>query len=298
MPNTALAVAVPPLAVHRSRHLIPPFAFHRPESFAEARALLDTLPDAAVMAGGLDVVNRMKEGRAPAAIVWLGAVPAADEVIRRDGELVAGALLRHDQMAQDAEVRAAFPDLATIWGALANIRVRSQGTIVGNLLAEVPAYEAAILLMAVEARLEGLAPGGAFFDIAATALSDGQGGAVPCPGLVTALRIPLPGPGRMRRLVYDRTLRPALSVALCLDSENGRITRACAVVGGGHARPVMRPLAAEGWTPTDLALRARHMAEGALHDLPAFTTPWTGAADYRGRIAPVLLTRLIEEACR
>lgn len=286
------------LAVHRSRQLIPPFAFHRPESFAEARRILDTVPGAAVLAGGLDMVNRMKEGRAPAAIVWLGAIPGGEQVVRRDGELVLGALLRHDQMARDAEVRAAFPDLSALWGALANIRVRSQGTIVGNLLAEVPAYEAAILLLAVEARLDGLAPGGAPFQIAAAALTDGQGGAVPCPGLVTGVRIPLPAPGRMRRLVYDRSLRPALSVALCLDSENGRITRACAVMGGGHARPVLRLLAAEGWTPADLALRARQVAEAALGDLPAFTVHWTGGPDYRRRIAPVLLARLIEEATR
>lgn len=298
MPNPALAAALPPLAVHRSRHLIPPFVFHRPDSFAEARHLLDTLPDAVVMAGGLDLVNRMKEGRAPAAIIWLGAIPGADRVARRDGELVAGALLRHDQMAQDAEVRAAFPELSALWGALANIRVRSQGTIVGNLLAEVPAYEAAILLMAVEARLDGLAPGGTPFDIMAAALTDGQGGAVPCPGLVTGVRIPLPAPGRMRRLVYDRSLRPALSMAVCLDAQNGRITRACAVVGGGHARPILRLLSAEGWTPADLALRARQVADAALHDLPAFTAPWTGGPDYRGRIAPVLLARLIEEATR
>lgn len=298
MPASALHATVPPLAVHRSRHLIPPFAFHRPESFAEARHLIDTLPDAAVMAGGLDMVNRMKEGRAPDAIVWLGAIPEADQVVRRDGELVAGALLRHDQMAQDAEVRRAFPDLSALWGRLANIRVRCQGTIVGNLLAEVPAYEAAILLMAVEARLEGLLPGGRAFQMEAGALADGAGGAVPCPGLVTALRIPLPAPGRMRRLVYDRTLRPALSLALCLDSENDRITRARAVLGGGHARPVVRPLAVEGWTAADLVRNARRLGEEALRDLPAFTTPWTGGADYRGRIAPVLLTRLIEEASR
>ena len=51
------------LAVHRSRKLIPEFRLHRPRSAMEAVALKASAGTGAVfMAGGIDVVNRMKFG--------------------------------------------------------------------------------------------------------------------------------------------------------------------------------------------------------------------------------------------
>ena len=54
---TALATATP-LAVHRSRKLIPEFRLHRPRSAAEAVSMKAAAgPGAVYMAGGIDVVN-------------------------------------------------------------------------------------------------------------------------------------------------------------------------------------------------------------------------------------------------
>jgi CO/xanthine dehydrogenase FAD-binding subunit len=51
------------LAVHRSRKLIPDFRLRRPRSAMEAVALKASAGTGAVfMAGGIDVVNRMKFG--------------------------------------------------------------------------------------------------------------------------------------------------------------------------------------------------------------------------------------------
>ena len=59
---TALATPTR-LAVHRSRKLIPEFRLHRPRSAAEAVAMKAAAgPGAVYMAGGIDVVNRMKSG--------------------------------------------------------------------------------------------------------------------------------------------------------------------------------------------------------------------------------------------
>jgi len=61
------------LAVHRSRKLIPEFRLHRPNSPVEAVALKAAAgADAVFMAGGIDVVNRMKFGAPASEVIHLG----------------------------------------------------------------------------------------------------------------------------------------------------------------------------------------------------------------------------------
>lgn len=299
MPQASLFSAPPPvspeapprLVAHRSRHRIAPFRFLRAESFEAADLLLQATPGAVPMAGGLDVVNRMKEGVTPPAVVWLGAIPGADAITQEGDELVIGAACRHDQLATSPLVRALLPDLAAVWGRIASSRIRAQGTLVGNVMADVPAYEGPALLAALDARLTVLADG----RVETLALADRrQAGSA----LVTALRVPLAAPGGVRRLVYDRTLRPALAVALSLDVVEGQVVTARAVLGAGHARPVVRAVPATGHTLGEMAGEAQDLAARAFADLPNFTTPWAGRAAYRRRVAPQLLSRLLKEVAR
>lgn len=301
MPQASLFSAPPPvspegaprLVAHRTRHRIAPFRFLRAESFEAADILLRANPGAVPMAGGLDVVNRMKEGETPPAVVWLGAIPGADAITHEGDDLVIGATCRHDQLATSPLVRALLPDLAAAWGRIASSRIRAQGTVVGNVMADVPAYEGPALLAALGARLTVLAN-----DRSETlALADRQEEGT-APVLVTALRVPLAAPGVVRRLVYDRSLRPALAVALRLDVAEGRVLAARAVLGAGHARPVVRAVPATGRSLGEMAAQAPDLAAQAFADLPDFTTPWAGRTAYRRRVAPQLLSRLLKEAAR
>ena len=93
-----------------------------------------------------------------------------------------------------------------------------QGTVAGNLLAGQPSYEGPVLLSALGASLSSWQAGSAA--VASVSELYGQDGSrrFGCFGsLATSIRVPLPPPGVSRRLVYDRSLRPALSVALQLD---------------------------------------------------------------------------------
>ncbi len=276
---------------HRTRHRIAPLRLLQPRSFAEARRLLDEWPGALPMAGGLDVINRLKDGAGPDTLVWLGGIAEAD-VLRWEGsELVIAAGCRNDQIAQDAGVQKYFPDLAAAWGQIANIRLRSQGTIGGNLMAYNPGYEAAILLAASAARLAFLQPGGRRVLVAASELGDEDGCMRPQPGLMTHVHVPAGAPGQRCRLLYDRTLRPALSVALGLDFAGDHVCAARAVIGGCHPVPGFRHLGLQ-----DLACRAGGAARAAFAGLPPPRVPWRGSVGYRERVAPVLLQRLIERA--
>ena len=95
---TALATATP-LAVHRSRKLIPEFRLHRPRSAAEAVAMKAAAgPGAVYMAGGIDVVNRMKSGLQVTDVIHLGAVAELDDIEEAEDGLQLGALVTHDQL--------------------------------------------------------------------------------------------------------------------------------------------------------------------------------------------------------
>ena len=171
------------LAVHRSRKLIPEFRLHRPRSTMEAVALKAAAGAGAVfMAGGIDVVNRMKFGVPVTDVIHLGRLAGLDRIEEREGELHLGALVTHDRLATAPQVAARLPSLAQTWPEVANIRIRCKGTIGGNIMAGDPSYDFALTALAADARLHFLISDGS---------TDRLGDAVP--GYSTAMVGPAPG---------------------------------------------------------------------------------------------------------
>src|SRR5579863_5221454 len=146
---TGLGVAPPVLAVHRSRKLIAEFRLHRPRSAAEAAAIkAEGGPGAVFMAGGIDLVNRMKFGAAIADLVHLGGVTGLDAIEPTADGLRLGSLVTHDRLATSPVVRSLLPVLAQTWPDVANIRIRCKGTVGGNIMAGDPAYDFALAALA------------------------------------------------------------------------------------------------------------------------------------------------------
>jgi aerobic carbon-monoxide dehydrogenase medium subunit len=281
---------------HRSRSAIPDFSILRPRSLREARDMLDGEPGTMAMAGGLDVVNRMKEGLAPRHLVMLAGIETID-VIRlcpeQDG-IDVGAGVCHDALANSALVRALLPDLAHCWEQIANIRIRMQGTVAGNLLALMPSYEGPILLSALDASLLYSTSQAPNLSVALTQFGDASDSFFLSRGLIETVRVPLPPKGTTRRLVYDRSLRPFLSAALRVDHADGVVVAARAVVGGCHRWPFWCDLPA-GLSLPDMHAQADRIAIAAVRRMPPATVPWFGLSHYREKVAPVLLSRLIRE---
>lgn len=109
------------------------FEYLVPESAAEA-AQLGAVGSARRKAGGIDLLDRMKEGLdRPAVVVGLHkALPAA--VVPRDGGLALGAGITLAALARHAMVTARLPALAQAAGAAATPAVREAATLGGNLL--------------------------------------------------------------------------------------------------------------------------------------------------------------------
>ena len=272
------------LAVHRSRKLIREFRLHRPRSAMEAVALKAAAgAEAVFMAGGIDVVNRMKFGASVTEVIHLGRLACLDRIEEREGELHLGALVTHDRLATAPQVAARVPSLTQTWPDVANIRIRCKGTIGGNIMAGDPTYDFALAAMAAEAQLHFLALDGSTTVIAAL---DGVAEQV---GLLTAIVLPT---GTKVRLLFDRSLRPIVTLALGLDFVDGRITRGRAAVGCAYPVLVAAKLPLDGpLLPADLARHAAPLAQVVAAELPDPLADHHGSSGYRRRMIEVLLRR-------
>lgn len=108
--------------------------YHRPRSLVEALELA-SLPGAAVMGGGTDLLVLIEEGLAsPAHLVDLREVPEAREMKwDASGSVRIGAALELATLANDRLLAARFPLLTSACAAVGTPALRNMGTLGGNL---------------------------------------------------------------------------------------------------------------------------------------------------------------------
>jgi carbon-monoxide dehydrogenase medium subunit len=126
------------------------FAYARPESLNEALALLDEYgPAATVLAGGTDVVVRLRTGRVlPAIVIDLKRIPALRSDIRETGDcLRIGAQAVMSDLVADAHVRSRFPALAEAAHEVGSVQIRNRATLAGNICNASPAADTAPALL-------------------------------------------------------------------------------------------------------------------------------------------------------
>jgi carbon-monoxide dehydrogenase medium subunit len=271
--------------VHRSRKLTPDFRLHRPRSAAEAVAMKAAAgPGSVYMAGGIDVMNRMKSGIPVSDVIHLGRVTGLDGIEEFEDGLHLGALVTHDQMATSPPVRARLPALAQTWPDVANIRIRCKGTIGGNIMAGDPAYDFALAALAADARLHFFTAEGSI-QISSAVQAVGVTG----DRLLIAITLPC---GSALKWVFDRSLRPIVTVVLGLDVADGRVTGGRVALGGAYATPLAASLPFPEPLPLgELAHHAEWIAQEVVTGLPTPLADHHATPAYRLRMIEVLLRR-------
>lgn len=111
------------------------FEYASPETVREVVGLLGkSWADAAVLAGGTDLLSLMKDNiETPRRVVNLKSVKEMGGVAKTAAGLRIGALVTLDELAKDPAVRAAYPSLATAARGVASPQVRNMGTLGGDL---------------------------------------------------------------------------------------------------------------------------------------------------------------------
>jgi carbon-monoxide dehydrogenase medium subunit len=140
-----------------------PFAYFQPATLAEAsKILIDQGSGAYLLAGGTDLLVRMKRGEInPLALINLKGIDDLNR-IEPDAEkgLQIGALTTISSLEQSSFVRSAYPVLAEAAGILGSPPIRNLATLGGNIGRASPASDLAPALMVLMARLSAVGPEG------------------------------------------------------------------------------------------------------------------------------------------
>lgn len=199
---------------------LPPFALRRPATIDEA--LRELSEDSVPYCGGTELLLAMRAGlHRPDALVDLKRVPELSGVRVDDGVLVIGATERHADLAAHPVIQERLPVFARMEKHIGNARVRSQGSIGGNLCFAEPKSDVATMLMALGATVTLAAPA-ARRTVTVEEFVAGPYYAEKEPDeLLVDVRIPLRDGLRGAYVKFQTMERPTVGVAVLADDAAG-----------------------------------------------------------------------------
>jgi CO/xanthine dehydrogenase FAD-binding subunit len=229
----------------------PSFAYHRPTTVAEACLLLAREPEAAILAGGTDLMVHLRQPwreRRPPAVVNLKRIPELARVEMSDRVIRLGALVSLSALEAHPVIGREYPVLPFTARYMGSPAVRNLATVGGNLCNASPAADLSPVLLTLDAEVGIAGPAGE----RRLALADffrGPGVTVLGPGeLLSWLEIPRKHATwrvRYERLDVRRAMDIAIvGVALALRLEpDGLVAEARVALGAVAPTPLRVPTA-------------------------------------------------------
>jgi carbon-monoxide dehydrogenase medium subunit len=279
--------------------VIPPeFEYAAPETLEDAlRALADGGEDAKVLAGGHSLLPLMKlRLAAPTLLVDIRKVPGLRGVGRDDGTWRIGAMTRHADLQDNAELGV----VAKAASLIADQQVRNRGTIGGSIAHGDPASDLPTVLLALDGTVTITGQGGGTREVAAADMFQDYLTTAVGPGeIVTELRIPtLEGWGHGYEKFNRRAEDWAMVGVVALVKRAGDGSCEDVRIGLTHMGSTpLRASAAEaalrgkGLDAQSIASAAEQAAEGTDPPGDLNATP-----DYKRHLAQVLTRRALETA--
>ncbi len=281
---------------------LPDFDYHAPASLGEACRLLDELgPDARVLAGGTDLLHKMKVGKvAPKALVSLKRLDELRGIRYEAGRgVVIGALATQSAVVDSPVLHERYRSVSDAAHQMASLQIRNLGTVGGNIANGVPSADLPPILIALGATVHLVRDEGSrempleevFTGAAQTVIAADE--------LVTQVVIPDGGWTGSRYLKFGLRRSGALAVAgaaVAVRCEGGMIQEA-RVALSSCAPTVIRSPAAENY------LRGKPVTDEVLEEAglraEADSRPRDsirGSAEYRRNLARVLTRRALRQA--
>jgi xanthine dehydrogenase YagS FAD-binding subunit len=111
------------------------FEYASPSSVQQAVGLLSaTWGDSEVLAGGTDLLGRMKDYvSTPKRVVNIKNLPGLHAISRENGGIRIGALVTLDRIMNASDIRQSYPALAQVVAEAASPQIRNMATMGGNL---------------------------------------------------------------------------------------------------------------------------------------------------------------------
>ena len=259
------------------------FAYHKPTSVADAVKLLAD-PDAKAVSGGHTLVPALKHRlNKPTALVDLSGIAEMKGIKRVGNAIVIGALTRHVEVANSAEVKAAIPALAYLASHIGDVQVRNRGTIGGSVSNNDPAadYPAAVLGLGatIHTSKRKIAADDFFLGMFTTAMDADE--------ILTAIEFPI-----VDKAGYAKMKNPASRYVMAgvFVSKSGGTVRV-AVNGAGPCvfrQADMEKALTANWSADAVA--------GVKQDPDGLNGDIHGSAEYRAHLVGVMAKRAIAAA--
>ena len=277
-----------------------PFDYVRPESLAEACALLAGDEDARVIAGGQTLVPMLAMRLArPAKLVDILRLPELSGIREEAGSVIVGATTRQALAERDSVIRKSVPMLAQVLPWVGHPPTRNRGTVGGSIANADPSAEIPLVAVTLGAEIMLATPDGPtsmpaddfFIGPMLTTIGIGE--------CVSAIRFPVWPHKRIGVGFFEISARrsdfafvsAAAQVAL---DDDGQCLDIALGVGGVGDRPLRLDMSSLIGTRLD-PVRVAEAISAASVDMDAMTDLHASAA-YRRRDAIVLCTRALQQA--
>ncbi len=276
-----------------------------PATPAEAVTLLAATEQATLLAGGTDVLMKLRYERIhPKALIDLSRMADLRGIRAVNDGLWLGPLTSMSELAQSSQVQQAWAALAEGAQAVGSVQIRNLATVGGNVCNASPAADTIPALLAAQAQAELTGPAGRR-TLPLDQFFSGPGQTTLQPGeLLTGLYLPSPqayhGSTYLRHCIRRQLDLAAVGVAVALTlDEAGRVATACIALGAVAPTPV-RAYEAEQCVTASGVLDEETLAGAAqlamqtarpISDLRA-------TAGYRRHMVGVLTRRALSQAYR
>lgn len=255
------------------------FNFERPASVADAAKAV--LAGGQALAGGQTLLASMKQRlMQPESLIDLSQIAELKGIRKESNNIVIGAMTRHQEVANNAEVQKHIPALAELAGGIGDRQVRAMGTLGGSVANNDPAacYPSAVLALnaTVHTSQRTINADDFFQGMYTTALEPGE--------LITAISFPIP-----QRASYAKFRQPASRFALVgvFVADTGSGVRV-AITGAGNG--VFRHAGLEAALGREFSAQA---VEGVQVDSNDLNGDLHASAEYRAHMIKVQTQRAV-----
>ena len=282
--------------------ILKPFDYFEPTTVKEAVKLLSTHGNKAqVLAGGIDLIPRMRKGAIKSDyLVNIQTIPEL-EYIKNGGAkgLKFGAMTRLHSLDTSREIQKNYPILYEAIHQITSVQTKYMGTAVGNICVGTPASDVATVLLALDAELAIAGANGKrtepmtkfYVDYLRTSLKQGE--------MVTGVSLPNPAKGlgtAFLNLVRTHADIAKISVAVAIVVEND-VCQEARIAIGAAAPTVFRATKAEAALKgqkvnSQSITKASETAAGETKPI----TDLRSTAEYRKEMTRVLVNRALEKA--
>jgi CO/xanthine dehydrogenase FAD-binding subunit len=169
------------------------FEYFKPATLAEALRLLSKYKGAAVLAGGTDIINEIKEGIAtPNWLIDIKGLSSLNKIQIKNGKISIGALVTFSEILKSNVIKKRLPVFTEVARTVGSVGIRNRATMVGNICSAVPCMDSGPLLASYDTAITVQSVRGKrripisdwFRGPRKTALKKGE--------LVTGIEIPIP----------------------------------------------------------------------------------------------------------